>query len=243
MKHLIACLAIAAGSANAGLPIPPDAGVTVSTLGEPSRTVRIPGSERSVLLWDATDAAGATTTTYAFREADGAVGPAVEQRTMLRTRAGSFDPAVRPTPEGITPSAHTDTRLHIVQFVTSPRPAYFRELERLGAKVLPGYMPDQAAIIDIDPERIPDIRALPIVRATVTVYPEFKVDSSIPGTGEATYPVSLRICMAKNDSKHSAAIFDRIAESDGVVIHLDPDHRFIDVDATRSVMLDIARGY
>ncbi|GEM_PF-2820437 len=181
MKELIACLVIGAGTAQGGLFGPPDAGAISGTLlGEPSRTVRIPGSERDVLLWDTTDASGATKTMYAFRDADGSVGPAVEQRTMLRTKLHTFDPLdaqARPL-FSIDPDASSE--LFIVQFVVSPRPDLISYIESMGASVYSGYLPDQAYVVQASPGVIAGLRGLDVVRCVLPLYPDLKIDPGIP---------------------------------------------------------------
>ncbi|PCI11314.1 hypothetical protein COB72_00990 [bacterium] len=232
---LISALLITAGTSQAAFCLA-DEQVT-NVLTESAERIVLPGSDLTIRLWKGKLSDGTNGVLYAFEGSDGKLGPAVEQKPMIHTRAGTFDPltGTRDVPSRL--QADAEAEMFIVQFKTMPRVEYLNELMRLGAQMLPGHLADQARVVRMSPSVRSEVESQPWVRWVGPIEPEMKLGLDIDQAEvDKDGRLAIRIHIMPPSIDAQLRLADIVENGGGVVTRVAESGRFIDASASAMLL-------
>lgn len=88
----------------------------------------------------------------------------------------SIDPLKVTSKPGFAP-ADANSGQHIVQCNSATAPAFQAQIEKAGGRIV-GYFPDNAYLVRMRGDTVKAVKALPFVRATMAMPPQYKLDES-----------------------------------------------------------------
>jgi len=211
-------------------------GRTVANL----RSVAIPNSPGTVVLWEETDATGVKSPLYAI-SLDGTNVDTVEAASYdLALRFARFDPAVQAPTVPATLTADADSELHVVQFVTQPLSAFRASVEAQGATIY-DFLPNHAYIVKIPPQARAGVETLPFVRAVAPYHPAYRLEKFLRDNldhAQQLFPLqryNIRVFAAGQKT----AVAARIAAGGGVVDSADAGNRLLAATLTPQQLLQV----
>lgn len=136
-----------------------------------------PGGSVKVFLWDEVSPKG-TSHFSAISLRSSKIDTVVETSNQLKLRYGSFDPLVSVLPVQNRLKASPAGGMFVVQFVSQPLEEYREAIRNLGGEV-ENYLPDNAYVIEISPDKVKDLKALPFVRWVGAFEPGWRLDQSL----------------------------------------------------------------
>ena len=103
---------------------------------------------------------------------------AQQSASALNLRYGAFDPTVAtPDVPPVLRARGQSCRLHVVQFERAPTPSDRALLARLGERIC--YLPDNAYVVRVDADEVPELRAAAGVRWVGPYHPAFRLDPEL----------------------------------------------------------------
>ncbi len=182
------------------------------------RTLSIPHSDTKVVVWDE-GSSSSKQQFYAVTGRDGSLERVATSSGELRLRAGSFDPlkGVPTVPSSL--KARDGNEMFVVQFVSQPLEEYRSMIQAAGG-VIENYLPDNAYVVQVPPQRIPEIRAMPFVRWVGPLEPAWRLDESlVAGIAHATLTTAeYNVQIAGDDRVRKQAVARDIQALGGVVL-------------------------
>lgn len=145
-----------------------------------AETLRVPGTDVVVRLFEAPDHLGVLVPHYQIREGRGDFSRPRATSYEIKLRHGTFDPLADAAPPAIEPgfAADSDTNLYVVQFATQPLDAYRDAVRDLGGKVS-WYLPRHSHVVRMSPEAADAVAALPFVRWVGDYHPAYRLEPGL----------------------------------------------------------------
>jgi len=140
--------------------------------------IHVPGKRAVARVWQAPGPGGRPVPYYSVSLDGEHFAPAVATDYELRLRFERFDPRERDArvPAGLR--ARADGRLFVVQCWTQVLEDYRAALREAGAEIH-RFLANHAEVVELDPEELDAVRALPFVRAVTPFHPAFKLQEEL----------------------------------------------------------------
>ncbi|MEZ0315188.1 MAG: hypothetical protein ACAI38_25735 [Myxococcota bacterium] len=128
-------------------------------------------------------------------------GSSVPSSTLVHLNGVSVDPLKVSGKPGFAPPDAASGQ-HIVQLTQATAPEFKAQIEKAGGRIV-GYFPDNAYLVRMRGDTVKAVKALPFVRATMAMPPQYKLDGEFRariGIVPDTNPKSVVISTTGNQS-------------------------------------------